>query len=350
MRLKRFTLPACLVPLLAACASPAWYYQATAGHLELMHSRQEVAEYLQEAGTDDPLAGRLELAGNILDFAQDEVGLPSGESYRSVVLTGRDAVVWNVVAAPEFSLEPKKYCFLVAGCVPYRGYFEEDKARKEAERLRRRDLDVAVSPARAYSSLGWFDDPLLDTMLSLPDAALAGILFHELAHQRLYVKGDTDFNEAYATFVESKAVRAWLIELNDPVALRDWEDRTRASRQFQSLLRVVRNSLQDVYVLDISDTEMRMRKQSQFDSLHRRHDDMVRLDWHGTPWFASWFEEPPNNARLALAGSYLGGQCAFDQLFRQADGDFEAFHLLAEGKSGLAAEQRAAWLAEPCPE
>lgn len=348
MKLSRFALPACLAILLTACASPAWYFQATSGHLDLMRSRQPVSDYLEDAGPDDPLAERLSVVDDMLRFAQADLGLDAGDSYRSIAVTGREAVVWNVVSTPEFSLQPKRYCFLVAGCVPYRGYFEPAAAHREAERLRRNGLDVAVAPALAYSSLGWFDDPLLDTMLSLPDAFLAGTLFHELAHQRLYVKGDTDFNESYATFLEREGVRAWLTVQGDEAALLDWRQRMHASRQFNSILRATRNGLADLYASGRPEAEMRHSKQQLFELLRDTHDLMAEHNWRGKAWFASWFDPPPNNARLALLSSYVAHQCAFRRLFESSDGDFHRFNERAASIAELPAHERAAWLATPC--
>jgi predicted aminopeptidase len=185
-----------------ACAGPGYYVQAVSGHWHLMRERTVIDEILGNPKTDPERARKLRHVQGILEFAEQELQLPAGDSYQSFVETRREAVVWNVVAAPEFSLSPRKWCFIVAGCVPYRGYFDHDDAQRFGLRLERKGLDVSVSPAGAYSTLGWFSDPLLDTMLTRSDWQLAAYLFHELAHRKLYVRGDTDFNEAYARHVE----------------------------------------------------------------------------------------------------------------------------------------------------
>ena len=199
-----------LVCLLTACSGPGYYTQAISGQWKLMHSRQDVQSVLDDPSTSPELAGQLRLADQIKTFASDSLDLPADGSYDSYVEIEGDALVWNVIATEEFSLQAKQWCFAVAGCVPYRGFFKQEKASKSAERYRKKGMDVYVSPAAAYSSLGWFNDPILSTMLSGSDVQLAAYLFHELAHQRLYVKDDGLFNEGYASFVEEAGLKLWL--------------------------------------------------------------------------------------------------------------------------------------------
>ncbi len=333
---------------LTGCAGPSYYWQAASGHFELMRARQDIGEYLAGASLSDPLAQRLEVAQDALLFAASELGLPAGDSYRSLAVTGRDAVVWNVVATPEFSLQPRTWCFPVAGCVPYRGYFTQAEANRAADGLRRKGMDVAVSGALAYSSLGWFDDPIIDSMLALPDARLAGALFHELAHQRVYVKGDTSFNESYATFVEREGVRAWLLNSNAREELVQWEERLQASDQFQSLLLRTRGELEAAYASGLGPEAMRNEKSSAFDTLRLRYEQLKEQRWNGRDWFPGWVEKPPNNADLALANSYQGGVCAFRELYELAGGNFSRFHSLAIQQAALKASARTAWLSRPC--
>lgn len=335
--------------LLSGCAGPSYYYQAVSGHLDLMRSRQDIGAYLATAPESDELAGRLVLARQMLEFAAAELDLPAGDSYQSYADTGREAVVWNVVATPEFSLRPKTWCFPVAGCVPYRGYFEQEKAQQAADRMRRKGMDVAVSGAVAYSSLGWFDDPILDSTLALTDSRLAGTLFHELAHQRIYVKGDTSFNEAYATFTERAGVEAWLHAQGRSEDARQWRQRLRALDAFQNLLLDARGQLEAVYASGLPPEQMRENKQSAFAELQARHEVLTEQAWNGRAWFSGWFEKPPNNADLALANSYLGGLCAFHALHAEAGGDFVRFQQLAGHKANLPDAERSAWLNRPCP-
>jgi len=332
--------------LLAACAGPGYYVQAAGGHWKLMRARQDVAEII--ARSDGALAARLRTAQDILRFAESGLGLPAGGSYRSYVETGRKAVTWSVVAAPEFSLEAKKWCFPVAGCVPYRGYFSRDKAERFAGRLRARGLDVAVTPVTAYSTLGWFDDPLLDTMLPGPDALLAATIIHELAHRRLYVKGDTAFSESYARFVEHRGVLAWLDGHADEAAQAEYSDRHRAVRDFQRLLASTRSRLAALYTSGLEAQDMRGGKRAAFAELQEEYARLKTGGWGGRDWFGAWFDAGVNNARLALFSDYEDGLCAFQGLFALSGGDFEAFHRLAAERAKLAAGERREWLEESC--
>ena len=207
---------------LIACSGPGYYTQAVSGHLKLMHAREDVQSILKDPSTPLDLSSNLQLAGQILTFANSKLSLPSNGSYADYVELDGDALVWNVVATDEFSLQAKKWCFLFAGCVPYRGFFKQHKAKHSANRLRDKGMDVLVSPVAAYSSLGWFKDPLLSSMFSGADTRLAAYLFHELAHQRLYLKDDGQFNESYASFVEQAGVKAWLESRQSGDQLQDW--------------------------------------------------------------------------------------------------------------------------------
>lgn len=339
-------LPACLV--LASCAGPGYYFQATSGQLKLMHARQDVTQVLADPQTDPALAARLTKARDMLDYAERELGMPANDSYRSFVRTGQSSVVWNVIAAPEFSLETRRWCFPVAGCVPYRGYFDQRKAREFAGRMRTRGFDVSVQGVTAYSTLGWFSDPLLDTMLRGDDARLAATLFHELAHKRLYVKSDTAFSEAYASFVETAATRKWLNENGPPGALDDWERAQQATVQFRQLQAVTRSRLASLYGSSMPETAMREAKRDVFEDMAATYEGLVSRDWEGRSYFAGWMREHRNNAALALYRDYQHGFCAFAALFERAGGDFMAFHELADEKASLDQNQRARWLNSSC--
>ena len=348
--MKLFDLIKLLVPALAlaACASPSWYAQAISGHYGLMRDRVDIEEMLASEDTDPELARELELAVEIREFAASGLGLADNESYRQFVRTGQDAVTWNVVAAPEFSLEPRRWCFLVSGCVSYRGYFERSDAEGFGRKLGAEGWDVAVSPAVAYSTLGWFEDPLLDTMFRYSDEQLAAFIFHELAHQQLYVRGDTGFNEAYATFVEETGVEIWLRATERQDGLREWQQKQSASIQFNQLLLETRKHLDSLYGSQAPDSEKRAVKEKTFRELAERYQKLVRDEWAGHDYYSGWFENEPNNARLALANSYRGGVCAFSRLFESAGGDMERFHRLAAVKADASEQERSEWLSQPC--
>jgi len=337
-----------LVFLLAGCAGPAWYGQAVSGHLALMTQQTEISEILAENKVDPALLQDLQLAVEIREFAIDRLGLPDNGSYTKFTQTGRRAVTWNIVAAPEFSLEAKRWCFIVAGCVSYRGYFDQHLAERYAHKLEKKSYDVTVSPAIAYSTLGWFDDPLLDTMLQYPDEQLAAFIFHELAHQQLYVKGDTAFNEAYASFVEETGVRTWLRSTGRDDLLIHWQSMNAASLQFNILLQNTRDQLQEIYISGLGHEAMRAQKKAAFTNMKKRYLALVDEQWDGVNHYQSWFSRELNNARLALMNLYRGGSCAFEKLYETAAGNIVFFHQLAAHRAALSTDERTVWLNQPC--
>lgn len=347
-----YILPLLLVALpfvqLGGCAAPSYYTQAISGHIGLMNKREDIDAILDQASTDPELARELELAVEIRAFAITALHLPDNDSYTQFVSTGQDAVTWNVVAAAEFSLQPRQWCFMVSGCVPYRGYFKFEDAEKFAGKLADDGLDTTVSPAIAYSTLGWFDDPLLDTMFQYNDAQLAAFIFHELAHQQLYIKGDTAFNESYASFVEEAGVSLWLESSGRSGQLPDWLDLETASLQFNALLQDTRAELEALYASGQAEEQMRENKSVVFDDLREAYRLLVDTHWGGRSYYNSLLSRELNNARLALINSYQGGACAFEELYRTAGEDIALFHQLAAEKATLGAEQRTSWLNQPC--
>ena len=333
---------------LTGCAGPSYYTQAIRGHLGLMGDREDIIVILEREGIDPELREDLQLALDIRAFATDELGLPDNPSYTQFVQTGKQAVSWNVVAAPEFSIQARRWCFVVSGCVPYRGYFEREKANQFAQRMRDKSFDVSISPAIAYSTLGWFDDPLLDTMLQYSDEQLAAFIFHELAHQALYVKGDTAFNEAYAGFIEEVAVRQWLQATDRDELLPDWRSMENAAIQFNALLRKTRDRLANEYAAGLGEAATRINKQLIFSDMRSEYQELVSERWKGKDYFKSWFSGELNNARLALINSYQGGLCAFTELYQSAGRNFHRFRQLAAEKAAMDKVQRRAWLNEPC--
>ena len=333
---------------LVGCASPAYYTQAMSGHMKMMNQRQDIDLVLQNPNTDAELAAMLRVAQETRRFGVDELGLPDTRSYTQYVRTGRSAATWNVVATPEFSVQAKKWCFPVAGCVPYRGYFEEEDARRFAGKLRDRGYDVSVTPAVAYSTLGWFEDPLLDTMLVKGDVQLAAIIFHEMSHQQLYVKGDAAFNEGFAVFVEEIALEAWFGAHGKAEELQRWQADRKSSLRFSAFLLEQRQGLQELYSRDLPEAEMRTLKKTAFFSMKRRYHEIVDSEWHGKDFFAGWFENELNNARLALASTYRGNSCAFLLLYADAGGDLHTFMKQAARKASLPAAERSEWLHQDC--
>ena len=204
------TIRASIVALIAVLSGGCYVLQSAQGQLSLLSKRRPISRVIDEASTPPALRSQLQAVAAIRDFASRELGLPDNGSYRSYADVGRRFVVWNVVAAPDFSVDARQWCYPIIGCVAYRGYFVESRARRYAARLRREGLDIMVGGVAAYSTLGHFNDPVLNTMMGWNDVELASIIFHELTHQMLYVPNDSSFNEALATTVEEEGVRRWL--------------------------------------------------------------------------------------------------------------------------------------------
>ena len=322
--------------LLGACAAPAYYAQAAAGQWQLSRQSRPVDAWLADETTSAETAERLELAQELLEFATQKLALPATDSYSSYAETGREAATWIVVAAPEFSLEPKTWCFLVAGCVPYRGYFDRDDAKHFADRMQGKGFDVSVSPAAAYSTLGWFDDPLVDSMFGSGEPDFAGTLFHEMAHQELYLPGDTLFSESYAAFVEELGVRLWLESRNGRAIFEKWLDKRAAKARVNKVLGEHRRQLGALYDEGLEPHVMRRQKaailQGLCTSLGRKSSDDCDI----------------NNATLALHRSYEGGHCAFARLYDETGRDIRRFHDASRAVSRWPAERRSAWLERPC--
>lgn len=333
---------------LAGCAAPSYYAQAISGHRDLMRQRKDITEILNSGSASPEWTQRLELAQEIREFAVGQLHLPDNASFTQFVETGREAVTWNVVAAPEFSLTPRRWCFLVSGCVPYRGYFNLQNAERFAARLAGSGYDTAVSPVIAYSTLGWFDDPLLDTMFQYGDEQLAAFIIHEMAHQELYVSGDTLFSESYASFMEETGLRLWLESSGRKSGLPNGLNLQRAGAQINTLLQETRTKLAAIYASSQPEEGMRRAKSAVLENLREDYHQLVAEQWGGRSYFASLFARQLNNASLALFNSYRGGSCAFEALYREADRDMTRFQQLAASKARLGKKQRRAWLDQPC--
>lgn len=323
-----------------ACSTVSYYTQAVSGHLKMMHARQDIADILASDNVDSELRGKLELAQQIRSFASSDLGLPDNDSYKSYVATGKDSVTWNVVAADEFSVKAKTWCFPVAGCVSYKGFFDKaDALRLEAE-LRDEGMDTTVNGATAYSTLGWFDDPLLDTMLKGHKVRLAGLIFHELAHQKLYIKGDSDFNEAYASFVEQTGVRAWLRATDVAYRLDDYSALLRRGEQFSGLLMSTREQLMQSYADEsLSDAEKRHTKEAVFSQMQTNYA-LLKVEWNDYAGYDRWFSRKLNNARMVASSTYRRWVPAFATIFRENDNDLNKFYREVEKLAKLEKAER----------
>lgn len=330
--MKRRLAAAAFALALPGCGLVDYYWQGVAGQVGVLAGAKPIDDVL--AGTTDPaLAQRLRLARDIRAFASRELALPDNGSYTRYADLGRPYVVWNVFAAPALSLAPRQWCFPVVGCVSYRGYFSEADAAAEAARIAARGDDVHVGGVPAYSTLGWFDDPLLSTFVGYPDTSLARLVFHELAHQVVYVRDDTTFNESFATAVEEAGLARWIAaQAGTPQHARLAAEQARGARlreAFRRLVAEARSTLAAVYASDAPEAAKRARKAEVLAGLRAEYA-AARAGEGGLAAYDRWFDGPdgrgPNNASLAAVALYDEQVPAFRALLAEAGGDLPAFY------------------------
>ena len=308
-----------------------YYLQAAKGQLELTRKREAIADVLQDEDTSPGLAARLRLVQEAREFSIYALGLPDNDSYRSYADIERDYVVWNVFAAPEFSLQPKTWCFPVAGCVGYRGYFAEEAARKEAARLEANGFDVVVGGVAAYSTLGKLKDPVVSSMMQWDDLQLVAVLFHELAHQVLYVKGDSGFNESFATAVEEFGMHRWLTARGAHDDIERYESSRALRQSLMDTVAVARADLEELYASAVPEEQMRRRKQARLESLA---SDAARLLENAGRDSGGWQAGALNNARLASIALYEGRVPEFRALLERCNEQIECFYAEATALAG----------------
>ncbi len=328
-----------VMALIAGCTSLGYYSHSIKGGLDILSRRRSIESLLADPTTPPELQERLELVLDIREFAGRRLALPVGGSYRSYVDLDRPYAVWTVVAAEELSVEPVEWCFLIAGCVSYRGYFSREKAERFAGKLQQKGLETDVGGAAAFSTLGWFSDPVLSSFIDYPEPELAGLVFHELAHRRLYVKDDTTFNESFATVVELEGVRQWLLHDGREEALTDYRTAKQRQMEIGDLVRSYREKLASVYWQEGSEAWKRARKEELFDELRQAYRDL-ESSWGGQSRYSAWFGDGLNNARLASLGAYYDLVPAFETLLDQADGDLSLFYKEAAALGKLAKKDR----------
>lgn len=344
MTARPLALPALLATAvsLGACSTLGYYAHLGRGQLALLSARQPIPKLLAEQDQDPTLRRRLQLTLDARRWASPALALPDNGSYTLYADLGRPYVLWNLFATPELSLDPVQHCFPIAGCVAYRGYYREDLAQQAAAELAAQGHDTHVAGVPAYSTLGWFDDPLLNTMLAWGDDQLLETLFHELAHQRLYLPGDTAFNESYASFVGEEGLRRWRQVQGLPPPARLFAEREQA---FVQLLVEARERLRAIYQGDGDDDRKRAAKRLAFERL-RLDYEALRRGWDGWRGYDRFFETPLNNARLLPYALYHQHVPAFARLFTEQGRDWSRFHAAAKALSRLSREARDRRLAE----
>jgi predicted aminopeptidase len=334
------TLRALLICFALGPLSGCYVLQAASGQAKVLARSEPVAEVVADPRTPAAVRARLELAQQAREFAVRELDLPDGPSFRSYADLERPYAVWNVVATPEFAVEPRRWCFPVAGCVAYRGYFSESQAVADARRLARRGDDTTVGGVATYSTLGRLRDPVFNTMLGWTDTRLVGTIFHELAHQRLYAPGDSAFSEAFASVVEQDGVQRWLEAHGDREGLDRYRTAVAREADFAQLLRTARERLQDLYGSDAPAGVLRIEKQREFGRLKFEYAQQ-RLRWGGYAGYDAWFARPLNNAHLAAVATYHDCVPGLQRELA-VSGSLAAFHERAAALAQLPAEQRRA--------
>jgi predicted aminopeptidase len=327
------------IALIASLSGGCYLLQSAEGHLALMSKREPIAGVIDKPSTPAALRAQLESVTAIRDFASRTLGLPDNGSYRKYADIGRPYVVWNVVAAPEFSVDPKQWCFPVVGCVAYRGYFVEKRARRFAAGLHAQGFDVVVGGVAAYSTLGHFDDPILSSMVNWNDVELASIIFHELTHQMLYVPNDASFNEALATTVEEEGVRRWLQQQGREKDLADHLMQQKRYLEVIALMSETRNRLRTLYASGLPPPLMRERKRETFEALRESYA-ALKGQWGGRGPFDAWFAADVNNAHLASIATYFACVPGFERELKAAHGNLPAFYLRVRALAKLDRQQR----------
>lgn len=309
---------------LSACGNLGYYAHVVRGEIELLQAREPIQKVIADPARDPQLRERLAKVAAARRWAVTALALPDNDSYLLYADLGRPYVVWNVFATPEFSLDPVQHCFLVVGCLAYRGYFDEALANARAAELRAAGYEVHVAGIPAYSTLGWFDDPVTNTMMRWSDEVLIGTVFHELAHQRLYVKNDTAFDESFAQFVQEEGLRQYLADRGGVSA--EEVLRRRRQDQFVHLVMDARERLRALYASGVTPEAMREGKRAEIERLRAGHEVLKRDSWGGYAGYDGFFAQPINNARLLPFGLYDEWTASFAALFERSGREWGAFY------------------------
>ncbi len=321
----KFLILVSLSVALLSCETVSYYTQAARGQLSIVMGREKIERLLEDDSLSDEMRGKFELVLELREFAAAELLLPVDDNYASYVDVQREHVVWNVFAAPEFSTDNVNWCYPIAGCVTYRGYFSESGAARYAERLGDRGFDVYTGGVDAYSTLGWFEDSLLSTVIDRVDYQLAGLIFHELAHQVVYLPGDTTFNESFATAVEREGVRRWLDARGQQGLQQEALLNSERQEGFVAMVSEWRDRFDALYQQEMQAEQMRLRKQALQQGLRDAYQEL-KQSWGGYSGYDNWFSQSLNNAQLSTVSSYNDLVPAFDSLLAQNGGELSPFY------------------------
>jgi predicted aminopeptidase len=334
------------VLLLAGCSTLEYYWQGISGELDLLSRAQPIPAVVEGTHDDSVIKRKLERVLAIRDYASRELALPDNPSYRRYTELDRRFVLWNVFATPALSLTPRQWCFPIAGCVNYRGYFAEADANAEASRLAETGDDVHVGGVPAFSTLGHFSDPMLSTFIRYPDPEIARLIFHELAHQVAYAKDDTVFNESFAVAVEEEGLRRWLAAQHDPDLDRQFAASERYREDFRALVERTRSKLEALYASDASDEIKRAGKAAAFEAMRAEYAALKRA-WGGFSGYDYWFAQGPNNASLAAVGLYTQKVPQFQALLAAESGELPRFYARVKALAAMPKAERDTALAAP---
>ena len=325
--------------LMQGCSSLAYYWEKIQGHTEILSKQQPIQEVIDNPDTSDKVREKLINTQKARAFATDVLQLPDNDSYKNYVDLKQDYVVWTVVATPPYSIKAKEWCFIIVGCLSYKGYFSKQDAEASAKILRADNMDVYVSGTKAYSTLGWFDDPLLSTMLYNSEAYRVGIIFHELAHQKMYVEDDTSFNEGFASTVELEGIQAWFSSDNNKEEYKRYIISKERDDAFKKLLQATREELKQAYSLNLDSKAMHENKIKIFNELQQGYKKL-KEKWSGYSGYDKWMSQDLNNAHLALIATYNDHIPAFRKLFKKLNYDYALFYQQVENLSELDKNKR----------
>ena len=314
-----------LLLLICGCSDFGYYWHNASGHMAVMNQRVDIEELIADDSTEAELRERLRLVQQLRRFAIERLDLPNNGSYSSYVRLGRPWVVQNLFAAPEFSTRLHEWCYPLIGCASYRGYYNEERLLAYADELRAQGLEIHIGRVPAYSTLGWFDDPVLSSFIGWPEYRLAGLLFHELTHQRIYIDDDTTFNESLASAVQQAGTELWLRSKNDSAGLREFSRWLAYRGEVIALIVATRERLAAIYASESSEAEKREQKAGQFAAASAEHGRIAQR--HGVDnGFKRWFAAGLNNAKIGSVSAYNSRVQAFLNMLQARDQDFTAFY------------------------
>ena len=339
--IRYLCLPASLLLVMMniSCSRFSYYGQAVRGQLEIVTRMHRIDQLIAQETVDQETEARLQMILDIREYASKELLLPDNDSYKTYAELGREYVVWNVIAAPEFSMQPQVWCFPIVGCLPYRGYFSREAALEYAKELELQGNDVYVGGVSAYSTLGWFDDPVLDTMLRHGMTWAVRIIFHELAHQKIYIRDDTELNEAFADTVATIGVRKWLQATRQKVEYEQFNAQLIREKQFHTLISEFRDRYRTLYAEDRPVAQKRLAKTALFQDLRRAYSSL-QATWGGHDEYRSWFNDGPNNARMATIITYKELEPGLSALYQATGENLQEFYRIVRSLARCEPEER----------